>query len=180
MKSLKSHIKVIKKAIDKELCNDIVEAITPANMWQPSTVGAAESDYTHSPNIRSCDIMSLALFASLDQRFLEQLQVAASAYSDYFPYLEIQQDSGYDCLRYREGQFYTEHIDGRPDLGRVVSCSINLNSGYEGGEISFFGNTYIPKVGQGDALLFPSNFMYPHQVLPVTKGTRYSIVTWLT
>jgi hypothetical protein len=26
--------------------------------------------------------------------------------------------------------------------------------------------------------MFPSNFLYPHSVLPVTEGTRYSIVTW--
>ncbi len=25
---------------------------------------------------------------------------------------------------------------------------------------------------------FPSNFMYPHGIRPVTQGVRYSIVTW--
>ena len=34
------------------------------------------------------------------------------------------------------------------------------------------------KLEKGDALMFPSNFMYPHEVMPVTKGTRYSIITW--
>ena len=26
--------------------------------------------------------------------------------------------------------------------------------------------------------MFPSSFMYPHEVMPVTKGTRYSLVVW--
>ena len=30
----------------------------------------------------------------------------------------------------------------------------------------------------GDILMFPSNFMYPHEVTECTKGTRYSFVSW--
>mgnify|MGYP001213588018 CR=1 FL=1 len=33
---------------------------------------------------------------------------------------------------------------------------------------------------KGDVVIFPSNFMYPHRVEKVTKGTRYSFVTWST
>ena len=34
------------------------------------------------------------------------------------------------------------------------------------------------KLDKGDAIMFPSNFMYPHEIMPVTKGTRYSAITW--
>ncbi len=37
-----------------------------------------------------------------------------------------------------------------------------------------------PTLKTGDMIIFPSNFLYPHQVMPVTKGERYSIVSWLT
>jgi predicted 2-oxoglutarate/Fe(II)-dependent dioxygenase YbiX len=30
----------------------------------------------------------------------------------------------------------------------------------------------------GDILLFPSNFMFPHEVKEITKGIRYSFVSW--
>ena len=30
----------------------------------------------------------------------------------------------------------------------------------------------------GDILLFPSTFMYPHEVKEARKGTRYSFVSW--
>ena len=32
---------------------------------------------------------------------------------------------------------------------------------------------------KGDIIVFPSNFMYPHKVEPVTKGTRYSYISWI-
>ena len=35
------------------------------------------------------------------------------------------------------------------------------------------------KLGKGTILFFPSNFMYPHIIKTITKGTRYSIVSWL-
>jgi predicted 2-oxoglutarate/Fe(II)-dependent dioxygenase YbiX len=31
----------------------------------------------------------------------------------------------------------------------------------------------------GDLIIFPSIFLYPHKVLPVTKGTRYSYISWV-
>ena len=34
------------------------------------------------------------------------------------------------------------------------------------------------KLKRGDILMFPSNFMYPHEVKEVTKGIRYSFVGW--
>ena len=34
------------------------------------------------------------------------------------------------------------------------------------------------KLMRGDILLFPSNFMYPHEVKEITKGVRFSFVSW--
>ena len=60
---------------------------------------------------------------------------------------------------------------------------INLNDDYEGGDLIFTGqkNEEIKrlKLGKRSVVFFPSNFMYPHRIEPITKGTRYSIVAWL-
>ena len=32
---------------------------------------------------------------------------------------------------------------------------------------------------KGSAVVFPSNFMFPHEVQKVTSGNRYSIMTWI-
>ena len=53
--------------------------------------------------------------------------------------------------------------------------SIILNDEYEGGEFEFFAkDTILSK--RGTIIVFPSYMQ--HRVKPVTKGTRYSLVTW--
>ena len=48
--------------------------------------------------------------------------------------------------------------------------SINLNDDYEGGSIAFFNKVQI-RAGAGSVILFPANFMYPHQIMDVTENT---------
>jgi predicted 2-oxoglutarate/Fe(II)-dependent dioxygenase YbiX len=38
---------------------------------------------------------------------------------------------------------------------------------------------YEIKFKQGDVIIFPSLFLYPHKVEPVKKGTRYSYISWV-
>ena len=90
----------------------------------------------------------------------------------------VSRDEGYKLLHYGEGYKFKEHFDEIPDFGRTVTCSINLSSGYEGGKFQFFGGSYEPELGQGDAVIFPANFMFPHAVTEITSGERYSIITW--
>ena len=52
-----------------------------------------------------------------------------------------------------------------------------LNDNYKGGQFIISDVLYKPE--QGSAIIFPSNFMFPHEVKTIKKGTRYSIVTWL-
>jgi len=53
-----------------------------------------------------------------------------------------------------------------------------LNDDFEGGELEFFGDYKLP-LTKGSLVIFPSVFLYPHTVLPITKGTRYSFVSWV-
>jgi len=50
------------------------------------------------------------------------------------------------------------------------------NAGDEGGDFILCGEKVDLK--QGDCVIFPSVFLYPHEVTPVTKGSRYSWVLW--
>jgi prolyl 4-hydroxylase len=60
---------------------------------------------------------------------------------------------------------------------RVLSMSMMLNNEYTGGEFLFWKSLSIP-VPAGCAIMFPANFMFPHEVLPITSGTRYAMITW--
>ena len=91
-----------------------------------------------------------------------------------------------DILKYEANEFdagYKFHVDfGHGHTERSLSISICLNNEYQGGEFvfSFFeeSKVQIPQ-NVGDAIAFPSNFMFPHQVNKVTEGTRYAIIAWV-
>jgi len=92
--------------------------------------------------------------------------------------------SGVNFNRYRNNQLMTKHCDHIKSLFEgerrgipVLSMIGALNDNYQGGEFIMFDD-YEIKLKKGDFLLFPSVFLYPHLVKPVTKGTRYTFVSW--
>lgn len=60
----------------------------------------------------------------------------------------------------------------------VLSVVGVLNDDYEGGEFIMFDSMKI-NLRAGDILIFPSAFMYTHEVTTVTKGERWSYVSWI-
>jgi len=63
-----------------------------------------------------------------------------------------------------------------------LSLTIQLSSpdDYEGGELAlqFKKDAEIMPKELGKMVIFPSYIL--HEVRPVTKGTRYSLVAWIT
>ena len=75
----------------------------------------------------------------------------------------------------------TGHLRAHQDQGvstRVLSVLLYLNDDYEGGEIEFMHSKIKIKPEPGSVLFFPSNFLYVHEVYPVTKGPRYALPNW--
>lgn len=99
----------------------------------------------------------------------------------------------YDSLQFttyssKGEQHYDWHTDNNwltnwPDThDRKISLVVQMTdpSQYEGGQLELDGLT-IPEDkfrNVGDMILFPS--FLKHRVTPVTKGTRQSLVTWIT
>ena len=85
-------------------------------------------------------------------------------------------------LRYEKNGKYNFHVDHGALVPRTFSCIYFLNDDYEGGELCFKfpGNPQelIIEKKANRMIAWPSNFLYPHAVKPVTKGTRYSVVSW--
>jgi predicted 2-oxoglutarate/Fe(II)-dependent dioxygenase YbiX len=59
-----------------------------------------------------------------------------------------------------------------------LSVLLYLNDDYEGGEIEFRQSGLKFKPEAGSVLFFPSNFLYVHEVYPVTRGPRYALPNW--
>jgi predicted 2-oxoglutarate/Fe(II)-dependent dioxygenase YbiX len=183
MKNIQDYIVVIKNALTYPLCDAILNEFKNSDEWINSEIASGINK-----NVRNCQTIGVSYPSIIEKNKKVRLKIdkylMASAskcikeYNIKFPYCKIEEDSGYELLRYEEGCFYIEHIDSFKARPRAVSCSFILNDDFEGGEFAFFNKEFKYKLDKGDALLFPSNFMYPHEVLPVTKGTRYSIITW--
>jgi len=104
-------------------------------------------------------------------------------YKAKFPKMNSNKINQIDLLKYTPGGKYDVHIDHYSSFARHLSVIINLNDDYKGGDLVFTDqkNNVVKrlKLKKGSIVFFPSNFMYPHRIEPITKGTRYSIVAWL-
>lgn len=104
-------------------------------------------------------------------------------YKSKFPKMMSSKVNQIDLLKYSLGGKYEVHTDHYTTAARALSVIINLNNDYEGGDLIFTDQKDKEikrfKLDKGSVVFFPSNFMYPHSIQPIKKGTRYSIVAWL-
>lgn len=94
-------------------------------------------------------------------------------------YAKIEKFETPQLLRYGKEQMFHDHIDDHPFFTRRISLTYYLNDDYEGGDVEFKRHGLRFKANKNDLLIFPSNFMYNHQVHPVTDGLRYVVVQWM-
>lgn len=184
MKNINEYIVTFDGVITDALCDAILNEFSNEEEWGKTVVGGGKI----KPEIRSAETVVISyphvieknpkVRAKLDKYIFASAGFAIKKYNEKFPLALIQEDSGYELLRYKEGQFYVQHTDSFKAAPRAVSCSFILNDNYEGGEFAFFGRELKYKPKKGSCIMFPSNFMYPHEIMPVTSGTRYSIITW--
>lgn len=184
MNELKDYILVLKDIVPGELCDSILNEYENSNEWFDSLIGRGNIN----KEIRNCTNIGLSLNETieknknvrkiLDDEVFECAKKAIKKYNKKFSEANITKDTGYNLLKYEKGGFYTQHVDSFNEQPRIISCSFILNDNFKGGEFSFFNNKIIYSLKKGSAIMFPSNFLYPHSVLPVLEGKRYSIVTW--
>jgi len=119
-----------------------------------------------------------AFFTTLSNIFFESFQPVEQDYKNSYGFKTTWHD-GFNILKYGVGQYFVNHIDDHTDYHRRMSTVHYINDDYEGGEIVFprFDLSIKPKANQ--TIIFPSTYVYNHSVLPVTDGTRYSVVSWL-
>jgi len=183
MNELSDYIIVINDAITPALCDAVLDEYKNCDDWISAVTASGQSDAE-----RQCSTIGISfeniieknkqIRKNLDVYLFTSASNVITKYKEKFPNCNIWEDSGYDLLRYKEGQFYKQHTDSYKILPRAVSCSFILNDDYEGGEFAFFDRKLKYKLKKGSCIMFPSNFMYPHEIMPVTSGTRYSIITW--
>lgn len=172
--SLTEYVKVFRKRIPEDVCDSFIKyANDRSERWnRAKTVSGVDER-------RVCDTFDIKTDDVIDNEIYHYVQSAGAEYSRIFPYFEAAKDYGYSILRYEAGGKYDWHIDQCEEFNRQVTIILNLNDDYEGGKLSYIKDHNMIAMGKGDIVIFPSNFMYPHRINPVTSGTRYSIISWL-
>ncbi len=183
-KNIEDYIVEFDNILTSEECDLILTEYRNCSSWGPTYVGGGVVDR----KIRNVDTILMSdpniiaqnpeVRKKIDEIIFKGAALAIQKYNELFPEARIEEDSGYELLRYEPGQFYTQHTDSFKARPRAVSCSFALNDNFEGGGFAFFDKEFVYRLRKGSVLMFPSNFMYPHEVIPVTEGVRYSIITW--
>ncbi len=83
----------------------------------------------------------------------------------------------YRLLKYETGAKIHPHTDHGPFV--YGSCTFNLNDDYEGGQFAFFNGRHRVALGKGDAMIWPADYFWVHEVEAITSGTRYSTNSFL-
>ena len=84
-------------------------------------------------------------------------------------------------LEYEKNQKYSWHIDASSqpsakEYHRNISIILYLSDNFKGGWTKFTHKKFKPPVGH--ALIFPSNWCFPHTGTMVTSGIKRVAVTW--
>lgn len=183
------YIHVERGIIPEDVCKRVLGMIE-GQEWQPNTWYDQASNVTYSESTLEPD----ALFANdeMHRLLFPAIERAAKLYMEKYAYKDSPKTSriiDYFCSvrfnRYGPGQVMRKHhdhihaiFDGEDKGIPVLSFVGNLNEDYEGGELAFFEGDTRLALKTGDICMFPSCFVYPHQVLEVTKGQRYSFALW--
>lgn len=191
MTNLKNYILHLDNWIPKNILDNYIKELSKNKTWKRHTYNNSLTLENVSKNgNKELDICFLNNFLNLEEfnkliwKALEKYIVIEKIGGE-----ELGGWNGFSSIRfnrYKKNQIMSKHWDAITTLFEgekkgVPTLSIvgALNDDYEGGEFAFFDRKIKMKLNKGDILMFPSGFMYPHEVMPVIKGNRYNIITWL-
>jgi predicted 2-oxoglutarate/Fe(II)-dependent dioxygenase YbiX len=163
---------------------------TDLSVFDPDkTNETGETSWIVDKDIRDTQIVEFGpLFPKIEELFKNIVKHIINPFYG----IEVWDSEVPQFLKYGIGGHYAPHIDGRSiwvapngdkiwrkSTDRSLSAVLYINDDFEGGEFAFPDLHIQVKPKPGLLVCFPSDQNYLHSVIPVTQGTRYSIVTWM-
>ena len=173
---LKHFVKVY-NVVPKEICDNVIQQYDADEEWKTHNWYNNVADEKKAQHSIELDVLYNKNLSSL----VPFLQNALIKYYDELGLTNlVSNHSNIRLNKYKTGTVMSEHFDlirrNKTDGIPVLTFLGALNDNYEGGQ--FLLNKEVIPLRQGDIMVFPSTFLYPHSVSEVTKGTRYSYVAW--
>ena len=167
-----------------EECQKIIEIGNSRPISNGTVSGGAYAPDITDKKVRSCDVSWL--YADTDTTWIfERLSsIVNSLNRRYFQFDITGFCEGLQFTKYKgPNDYFDSHVDRRRGhIARKLSISIQLSDpkSYKGGEFDLYLGPTPTEISrdQGYACVFPSYSL--HGIRPVTEGTRYSLVGWVT
>jgi hypothetical protein len=183
-KNLEAYIKTY-KMLDEETCKQTIKEIEEIHWSQHTFYNVNENSYGTRSGEKELDIgysqtsTKNVIMQKIWDSYLNYVKdLNFSWWSSWSGFTEVRFN------RYKETRLMAEHCDhihsifeGERKGIPVMTALGSLNDDYMGGEFVMFEDTVIP-FKAGEIKIFPSCFLFPHRIDPVTEGTRYSFVSW--
>lgn len=186
MHNLEDYIKIY-NWLDKDFCNQIRSELDEAD-WTQHVFYSNNGEYINRSGNRELDV-SWADIPSREGLTQEVWNVISQYILTDFKNNYFTGWNGFTKVRfnrYKEDRLMALHCDHIHDMfdGKMkgiptLSVLGLLNDDFEGGEFLMFDDEKKIELKQGDIMVFPSIFLYPHRVAPVTKGVRDAFVSWV-
>lgn len=183
--NLKSYVKIYENWFDKSVCVETVADLQNRN-WEKNFFYNAHTDNRYSPSGDKEHYITFDI-TSTNQYMMDQIWKAIHKYTVELQFPWFTNWTGFNKIkynRYEPGQImelHCDHIksmfDGNRKGNPTLTLLGSLNDDYEGGDLIMWEDTTY-HLKAGDLMVFPSTFLYPHKVSEVTKGTRYTFVSW--
>ena len=122
-------------------------------------------------------------FNVLPEMYKTLEKVMLQTNGNHFGFEGMQITEPAQFTEYSNGGFYDWHIDSdvncanEPPVRKIsMTCLLSNENEFEGGGLELMSEGKFARPKQGHAIFFAS--FIRHRVVPVTKGTRRSLVMW--
>ena len=169
--------------VSDNLCDKLIDYSDNQKPLQPSTYSTSSGKSDRSKERVKMDDGWFRKGEKFYDDIRKSFQEVIRRYQEKHPDFVCQRHTDFRLNKYSYGGFMSRHVDnihhshGQKYGYPQVSSLLFLNDDYKGGQLKISNITYNTK--KGSAIIFPSNFMFPHEVKKITHGERWSIVTWL-
>ena len=188
--NMSDHILYLPSFIDKDICKSVMNSLDNLERDDstPYTDGLLndDADTYFDPDIKYIDKVR-------DRIFIDGLKEYASKIRSFnWSYYDT---TSFHCSemiirRYNQGsEFKYHHDDIIGEMFQhwfirrqnILTCNFYFSDAkdYEGRDLVFTCSDKKYHTSVGDIIIFPSNWMFYHEVQKITKGKRYSGTVWL-
>ena len=202
-KNIEKYVFVKQNFLDNEFCQHTIEELERLNLWkkhdwtkydsnqaqelvEESVLPSGENEPDTIPNLDEIPLETS--LKDINDFIVQKIIKVMQEYIDSLKfewYNNVTALTNLKFIKYSLNQtmkIHCDHIhqifDGTIKGIPIFSIIGLLNDDYEGGNLVMFGDKKI-NTKKGDLIVFPSLFLFPHEIEPITKGIRYSYITWL-